>query len=567
MKLDEIKNYVYWCQNCDIPLLTEKCYSCDSKGESSGVNFKPIFSEERKFLQDKLTNFFNKDIKLPKSLFFSKNRIIYKGETLFTLILKNGNLEFKKGSKVNHSGEDEQDIELQKYFDRVIKANLPVLEFLENESISFIKKIFKQFHDNKKFILFSGGKDSTITAWIVRKAVGKIPLFFSNTTLEFPETLKYIQNFANEYDFELFSEKPVNNFFEMCKVLDPPSHIMRWCCTVIKAYPVNKFMESMDGDILCFDGIRKAESTIRRDYPRIYKNKKINHQILARAIFHWPTLAVWLYIFKNNIIFNSVYRQGFNRIGCCICPYNSQYDEILMKYFYPKIVSHWKNILQNYAKKKNKGWDLKWVNEGYWKKRKPNKKRIISILEEENSKNLTVRYKYREGFINQKTLEFLKPFGKINFLNQNYFEINGKYPFKINGLLGGTHLRIKFENKIKINLKNQLKKQLEKSINCVNCGGCIGACPNNAITISNEFNIDERKCQSCLKCVNSRFTNYGCIALSFKEETKRIGEEDKLAPKLLLNYSFPTYEPKNKGNNGKLQRMLNHYFLGSFERT
>lgn len=45
----------------------------------------------------------------------------------------------------------------------------------------------------------------------------------------------------------------------------------------------------------------------------------------------------------NNISFNKQYRYGFERCGCLICPYQSDYTDLLIEYFYPKMWDRWVN--------------------------------------------------------------------------------------------------------------------------------------------------------------------------------------------------------------------------------
>lgn len=36
---------------------------------------------------------------------------------------------------------------------------------------------------------------------------------------------------------------------------------------------------------------------------------------------------------------------------------------------------------------------------------------------------------------------------------------------------------------------------------CLLCGGCVGACPKNAITLHSSLEIDEELCDECSICV------------------------------------------------------------------
>jgi phosphoadenosine phosphosulfate reductase len=514
-----ITNNVFWCQNCNIPLLTERCYNCNSTGKYCGTNLKPTFAEERLFFEEKIRNQLNVNLKLPENLLRGHaNRVIYNGKTLFRFSSSDGTIELKNINLNILS--DRSDISFDDFYQRAFIANLPILISLERESILFIKKIIEEFANNKKYILFSGGKDSTLVATIVKKAIGNVPLFFSNTTIELEDTLKYIDEFSKNYKLEVISQKSDKNFLNVCNQLGPPSHIMRWCCTVFKSYPVNMFLNTVEGDILTFDGIRKAESPTRSRYPRIYKNLKIPRQTVARPIFYWPTLAVWLYLLKNRIMFNPAYNKGFSRIGCYPCPFNSKYDQVLLKHYYSNEYLKWEEFLINFSKEHNKGLDLKWVKNGYWKQRKPDKKREKSVLEK-NDEN-TLIYNFQDAAINKDILEFLKPFGDVEFLTHNSFQINGYSPFIIRGMIGGPQLKINFMSKMFDKDVKRLRRQIEKSLNCIGCGGCTGLCPKGAIITNGKFSIDNKKCIHCSACVNSNFTTKGCISLSYKEDTKRV---------------------------------------------
>ncbi|MBU4502262.1 MAG: phosphoadenosine phosphosulfate reductase family protein [Nanoarchaeota archaeon] len=516
---DNYYNKTFWCFRCNVPLLTEKCYRCNGTGTYVASDIKPVFSEERKFWEDEIEEFNENGYKLPLNLFYGRRRVVYNGQTLFTIRIDDGRIKLGKnnidsvGSVANRESENQ-------FRQRMVKANEPVIRGLEKSSISFIKKMVQEHPHHKKFISFSGGKDSTVAAIVVKKAIGPTPLFFSDTTLEIPDTYKYVKEFAREYEFELITEKSHNNFFKMCDLLEPPSHIMRWCCTVFKAYPVNKFLRSISGNILTFDGIRKAESSVRASYPQLYKNKKIVRQTVARPIFVWSTLSVWMYILKRKIMYNPAYRNGYTRVGCYLCPFNSPYDDVITKHFYPELYDRWEKVLIDFAKNHNK--DLRWVDSGYWKQRKPNRKNYKVVTPKLCPMQNTYRYIFEDCSVTNDAIEFLKPFGNIDFKTSNFFQIETNNPFKLNGLVGGSSIKVTFNSDLIVKTKFRLERQIEKSMNCVACGGCIGTCPNGAISVTDKFRIDDEKCTHCLDCVDTNFTSRGCIALSFKEERKRI---------------------------------------------
>lgn len=72
-------------------------------------------------------------------------------------------------------------------------------------------------HDGEVYISFSGGLDSTVLVDMVRKAVGRVPLIFVNTGLEYKE----IVSFVSRYD-DVTVLKPEISFREVLKIYGYP---------------------------------------------------------------------------------------------------------------------------------------------------------------------------------------------------------------------------------------------------------------------------------------------------------------------------------------------------------
>ena len=84
---------------------------------------------------------------------------------------------------------------------------------------------------------------------LVRRAYAKqsITHIFGDTTLEFPGTLRYIEEFRRNHPTVPFlNSKSDHDFFELSREIGPPSRVMRWCCTVFKTGPIGQ----------AFDGLR-----------------------------------------------------------------------------------------------------------------------------------------------------------------------------------------------------------------------------------------------------------------------------------------------------------------------
>ena len=81
----------------------------------------------------------------------------------------------------------------------------PHLDHLESEAIFVLREVAAQFE--RPCLLFSGGKDSILTAWLARKAFAPakmpFPLLHIDTGHNFPETLDFRDRFVRELGAEL----------------------------------------------------------------------------------------------------------------------------------------------------------------------------------------------------------------------------------------------------------------------------------------------------------------------------------------------------------------------------
>ena len=239
-------------------------------------------------------------------------------------------------SKVNHKDIIEK-IEIeskrnQKYVDefyeqehikKFVQSNKIRLNYIMNEAIEYIRSQSKNYKSDEMFISFSGGKDSTVTSDIVMKALGRenIIHIYGDTTLEYPTTGEYIKRFKEEHRHTpmLVAKNKEQNFNELCKVIGPPSRMMRWCCTIFKTGAITRKIDTTfreKKNILTFQGIRRNESIARNKYDRKSKDSKIAKQIVISPIIDWLEFDIWLYILSNKIDFNDAYKQGFSRVGC-----------------------------------------------------------------------------------------------------------------------------------------------------------------------------------------------------------------------------------------------------------
>lgn len=172
----------------------------------------------------------------------------------------------------------------------------------EEESIDFIR----QKIPNGTNVGFSGGKDSIVTAKLMELSGIQHTLTYSFTGLDPPEVVRFIRR--NYPQCRIL--KKGRTFWRDLAVNVPPSDRLRWCCTLLKKTKYDQIQ-----------GIRAEEGTRRANRPRInlYKGR-----MLYYPIFYWKEWQVWDFIKKYNLPYPSLYDEGFDRIGCIVCPYHSE---------------------------------------------------------------------------------------------------------------------------------------------------------------------------------------------------------------------------------------------------
>ena len=516
---------VFWCKKCEIPLLADICPLCHGKARPISGDRRPVSMTERQMLEDILQR------PLPTFL-FARHNFIYFGEgALLRLTVKDGELQvaqewLHKLNDVSPSVFTEQYHLTQ--WNRCLVANRDALARIEEEAISFVRATAESYSDRAKFVSFSGGKDSALVAVLVSKAIGPTPLLFSDTTIEYPPTYDYIAKFAKYLEVELFWQSPQQTFLELCDVLDPPSRIIRWCCTVCKSQPINAFYNTLDSKVLNFDGIRRSESTRRAQYPRVYQVPKYAREITARPILDWPTFAVWAYIEASQIPSNTMYNLGFSRVGCMYCPSNRGYNEYLTRLHFPNFYSKWHQYLLAYAIREGKPNPEDYVSCGHWKTRNLRREKAYVV---QRTETCVARQEYSYEFsapITERLTEFLKPFGRICAFVVNgktCFAVGSQNPFLISGVVGDTNLSLSFaaQGSSEKLIRTRIRRQIEKYLNCVSCGGCLGVCPVGAISIvEGRFTIDDEKCTRCGRCTTGTYIDRGCIALGYRGVKKAV---------------------------------------------
>lgn len=526
------KSDIYWCDNCKVPLFQSECECCSGKGTRITTDIRPVFPEERLLLEillDEKPGTYEKD-----SVWnCSGNKYLINGKRIKFSVkeLKNKNVADIR-SKYEEASKNISYEYFEQYADKFVQANRSRYEFIVREAVDYIKNSTKDYTAKDMFVSFSGGKDSTVTSDIVMRALSepKILHIFGDTTLEFPETMKYVDRFKKEHPQTpvLSSRNKDKDFEELCKLVGPPSRVMRWCCTIFKTGAIQRKIKTLfrnKNKIITFYGIRRSESASRSKYERETEGSKITKQITISPIIDWMDFDVWLYMLTTKIDFNYAYRLGYARVGCWCCPNNSGWSEFLSKIHMPQQSERFRQMLIDFAKQIGKPDPEVYVDDGKWKARQGGngvdyaKKTAVSFEPcalEENAFNYELKRP-----ISEQLYELFKPFGYLNFElgNKRLGEVyvtrkDGRLVLKLQGRIGSTTLKVtiidyKIDGAASVKAaEDKVKCQITKYQMCMGCRACESICKHNAIVIKEdkEGNLDYKilddKCVRCAECVN-----------------------------------------------------------------
>ena len=523
-----VKSEIYWCDKCNVPVYADTCGKCHEKCRKLTSDIRPVFPEERllieivlgeplKFLKDSVWNSGNR-------YYVNGRRILFSAKMMQNMDPEDIRVQIEKHKDQN----------TYRYFDiyreRFIEANRERYEAITEEAFDYVRKTTKDVRTEEMFISFSGGKDSTVTADVVMRALSnpRILHIFGDTTLEFPDTYEYVERYKKEHPATpvVSSRNRDKDFDELCEVVGPPSRVMRWCCTVFKTGSIQRKISSLfmnQNRIMTFYGIRRSESTSRSKYDRQSKSPKITKQITVSPVIDWMDFDIWLYLLTTGIDFNDAYRKGYARVGCWCCPNNSVWSEMLSRIYMPQQYQKFHSMLVKFAAGIGKPDPEDYVSEGGWKARQGGNgvayaaNTVVSFAPcalEENSFN----YKLRKP-ISEQLYELFKPFGTLNFDlgNKRLGEVyvlgsDGQPALKLQGRIGSDELRVTIINKHIAGAKSlivaeeKVKCQLTKYQMCMACRACESVCRFGAITVTDtdhgvDYRINESKCKKCCECV------------------------------------------------------------------
>ena len=250
-------------------------------------------------------------------------------------------------------------------WEEAVASNADVLDTAESSAIQFVRDVAQKNPLLAANISYSGGKDSLATLLVVTKAIGRVPMLFADTGMEFPETYANVEEASRHYGLDLIRTDGKTQFWENFEQRGPPAVNARWCCKVCKLTPVKNLIHKQWGECLSFIGQRRYESAARALSNRIWRNSNVCNQLSAAPIHNWTALHVWLYLMREHAPYNLLYERHLDRIGCFMCPSSDMALIHLIEAEYPALWESWRSRLEQWQQVQ--GLDAEWVNDGKWR--------------------------------------------------------------------------------------------------------------------------------------------------------------------------------------------------------
>lgn len=170
--------------------------------------------------------------------------------------------------------------------------------------------------EKKIFLSSSFQTHSIVLLHILSRIDKKIPVYFVNTGFHFPETIRYKDQIAKEFDLNVIDIRS-----------DIPKHLQRdssskllftsdpdFCCYLNKVEPIENLLRSMD---IWINGIRAVQNDNRQkmdiEIPASFDT------IRFHPVHDWTDQMIYDYINKYNLPKHPLDDQGYISIGCEPC--------------------------------------------------------------------------------------------------------------------------------------------------------------------------------------------------------------------------------------------------------
>lgn len=194
----------------------------------------------------------------------------------------------------------------------------------------------------------SGGKDSSVCKELALRSGIPFEIIHNHTTADAPETVWFVRQEAKRFEqlgikytinVPTYKGKRTSMWNLIPHKLMPPTRLVRYCCSVLK--------ETGGAGRFIATGVRWAESVNRKnsrgiyekngdkehriilnndndDRRRLFENCRLKSKRTVNPIIDWSDTDVWQFLYDSKAHVNSLYAEGWCRVGCVGCPMAGQ---------------------------------------------------------------------------------------------------------------------------------------------------------------------------------------------------------------------------------------------------
>jgi phosphoadenosine phosphosulfate reductase len=415
-------------------------------------------------------------------------------------------------------------------WDEAVEANREVIDRRVAEATRFIKDVVSK-NDLQVAVSFSGGKDSLATLLLVLESGISPKLIFVDTGLEFEDTRANVRETARRHSLELITECAGEAFWDNLEVFGPPAKDFRWCCKTCKLGPATRLIQkNFPEGVLSFIGQRAYESESRARKGNVWRNPWTPNQLGASPIQRWTALHVWLYLFDRNEPYNKLYENGFERIGCYLCP-STDLAELRHTRERSEEYGRWQEYLDRYSVEN----DLpdEWLSKDLWRWRRIPRSVLeaLGLDADDTSKSrgrpstTPVSLQSTEGYspcveglslegVFSRELDMTRVANLLNILGEVTSSPDGRIA-EVDRMTvfaeGPVMIKAHDERSLK-EKTSRLKEVVIRALECAGCGICVSRCPEGALRLEGRIVIENGRCIHCGKCLGP------CPVVRFRED-------------------------------------------------
>lgn len=418
-----------------------------------------------------------------------------------------------------------------------VAANKEHLLALESAGISDIRSFVKG-KDRPVTVSFSGGKDSLAAYGIASRAVKEPTLLFIDTGLEYPETGRYVREFAAEHKAKLLVAEAGNAFWDNVDTFGPPAKDFRWCCKVCKLGPITDLIErEYPKGTITVEGNRALESFARSGIGFVSRNPFVPNQTNLNPVRAWSAAEVWGYIWLRGLKYNPLYDCDFERIGCYLCASCLSSEWRNTERIHPDMYARWEDYLHRDAERR--GLPPEYVDMGFWRwkvlppkmiqlaegmdlKEDPGRTGGLSVNMTKGASPCTAGGYSMEAVVSvprkrdfSYVADMLAMAGEVKYSQE--FEIallkTDRGRAKLFG--GGQVSVIAPDADSAKDVFSKAVKGLVRAEMCTECGICAKGCSRRAIRIAGGVRLDTEKCNRCGRCEKS------CMVMHYYDKLMR----------------------------------------------